>query len=525
MSRPNGGWRTGNAVRRQPLLIQLVIVCLLGGVFSVILGTALGLSSFRDVGYPDSATLLRVGELVHSGRLYPPIDKPPYLVTLYGPAFYVFLAIPYRLAEAAGVAPQVPVRLCLLGVFCGCLALIFLMARRLYGSRRMAGLSALFAVSLLPVASWTTQIRSDFLGVFFSLLSIYLFLLKEGTPGWAAAAVCAGVALLVKQTFVAVPVAMAGWLIYRRRYKESIFWAGAVALTAGGGYAVAWWREPLLWQHMAAIRHPIFEYREALNTIGTALSQPVVPFCMVAGLLILWKGPPERLLFLIYCFLSWAISVLTVPQAGGAINYFWEPLMASALLAGPGLSELQRKLRFTPLAVTAILGVLLVGWFFPLLHEDIGYVRERYAGMKTYRVRRAKWQAFASFVSGRRLLSTFPDITLLSALPEIPDPYLNRALALRGQWNSAKVVDQIDASQYDFIVIGQNDKIGWRGLRTWDDAMWAALKRTYRLACVFETMEIWLPSQRAGEILPGLSAIGCEAPTTHTLLDDGPSPR
>ena len=110
-------------------------------------------------------------------------------------------------------------------------------------------------------------------------------------------------------------------------------------------------------------------------------------------------------------------------------------------------------------------------------------------------------------------------------MPEIPDPYLNRALELRGQWNSAKVVDQIDASRFTLIVIGENDKIGWRGLRTWDDAMWAALKRTYKLACVFETMEIWLPSQRAGEILPGLSAIGCEAPTTHTLLEDDTSPQ
>jgi len=42
--------------------------------------------------------------------------------------------------------------------------------------------------------------------------------------------------------------------------------------------------------------------------------------------------------------------------------------------------------------------------------------------------------------------------------------------------------------------------------------MWAALRRSYRLGCVFETMEIWLPSQRAGQILPSLAAIGCDAP-------------
>jgi hypothetical protein len=509
---PKGAGRVTHALRRQPLFIQAVTVLLLGGALSVMLGTALGLVSFRDVGYPDSATLLRVSEFVRTGHLYPAIDQPPYLVTLYGPAFYVFLAIPYRLAQAAGVPPQIPLRLAILGAFCGCLTLIFLIGRRLYGSRQIASLGALFAASLLPVASWTTQIRCDFLGVFFALLSLYLFLLKDGWPGLIVAAVCAGVVLLVKQTFVAVAAAMLVWLLYRRRYRESILWGGGVALTAAGGYALAWWREPLLAKHVAAIRHPVFEFREALTTIGTAASQPVFPFFLVAGLLILWKGPPERLLFLIYCVFAWAVAILTVPQAGGAINYFWEPLLASAVLAGAGLYDLQRKIKATPLAVTALLTALLLGWFLPLLHEDIGYLREGYAAVRTYRVRRARWESFASLVSGRRLLSTFPDITLLAATPEIPDPYLNRALELRRQWNSAPVVNEIDAGRFDFVVIGQNDKIGWRGLRTWDDAMWGALRRSYRLGCVFETMEIWLPSQRAGEILPSLAAIGCEAP-------------
>ena len=242
------------------------------------------------------------GELVHTGRLYPPIDKPPYLVTLYGPAFYVFLAVPYRLAEAAGVSPQVPVRLCILGVFCLCLAVIFLIGKRLYGSTQIAGLGVLFAASLLPVASWTTQVRCDFLGVFFALLSVYVFLLKDGWPGLAAAAVCAGVALLVKQTFIAIPVAMAGWLIYRRRYRR-VCLLGRRRRTDRGRrlcHRVVARANPVA----AHCRYPSpdFEFREALNTIGTAVSQPAIPFCVVAGLLILWKGPPERLLFLITAF-------------------------------------------------------------------------------------------------------------------------------------------------------------------------------------------------------------------------------
>jgi hypothetical protein len=39
--------------------------------------------------------------------------------------------------------------------------------------------------------------------------------------------------------------------------------------------------------------------------------------------------------------------------------------------------------------------------------------------------------------------------------------------------------------------------------------MWKAVKSRYRLACVFDGMEIWLPRQQATELLPGLSSMGC----------------
>src|SRR5262245_19329309 len=57
-------------LRRLPLLTGSVVVLLLAGTFCVVVGTILGLQHFRDVGYPDSATLLRVRQYVHSGHLY-----------------------------------------------------------------------------------------------------------------------------------------------------------------------------------------------------------------------------------------------------------------------------------------------------------------------------------------------------------------------------------------------------------------------------------------------------------------------
>ena len=95
-----------------------------------------------------------------------------------------------------------------------------------------------------------------------------------------------------------------------------------------------------------------------------------------------------------------------------------------------------------------------------------------------------------STVSGRRLLSTYPDVTVHSMTPEIPDPYMNSELELRGQWKSGPVVAQINAGMYELIVIKEGEAEahegdGYRGVRKWDAGMWAAFKRTYGLACVF----------------------------------------
>jgi hypothetical protein len=513
----NEAWTAGRiikAVRPKALLGGSVVALLLASAFCIAVGTALGLANFRDVSYPDSAPLLRIGEFIRSGRIYPDIDRPPYLVTLYGPLTYVLLAIPYRLAQAAGITPQVLVRVGIVGALCLCVLLTFMISRRLYGSRPMAWLCALFAVSALPMVSWTTAIRGDFLALALSLLSLYWFLLTNGRPRGIGAAICAGIALLVKQTFVAVPLAIVSWLIYRRRYKEAFLWSTGLALTVLGGYAIAWWREPLMLKHIAALRHPILHYGQALMILGNAVSQPVVPLAVIGGFLALWKRTPERLLLLTYCIVAWFVASLTIPQVGGAINYFWEPLVASAVLAGAGLCELQRKANRTPILVTAMLFVLLLRAFVPMLWGELTYLRKSYANVADYQVRKTHWESFVSTVSGRRLLSTYPDVTVLSMNPEIPDPFLNSTLELRGLWNSEPIVGEINAGAYDLIVISKGEaeapkNNGYRGIRNWDDGMWLALKRTYAPACVFQDMEIWLPNRGSGEILPRLSGIGC----------------
>jgi len=151
-----------------------------------------------------------------------------------------------------------------------------------------------------------------------------------------------------------------------------------------------------------------------------------------------------------------------------------------------------------------------------VLWEEFTYLGTSYANVADYQVRKTKWESFVSTVSGRRLLSTYPDVTVLSTTPEIPDPFLNSTLERRGKWSSGPVVAEINAGVYDLIVIAKGEAEGrkgdgYRGIRNWDDEMWQALKRTYALACVSQDMEIWLPNRGSDKILPKLSGIGCIA--------------
>jgi hypothetical protein len=517
--------RTKESLRNRPLFSTTVVAFLLLCALLTMVGTAIEVFNFRDVSYPDSSDLLRIGEVVQTGVIYPDGDRPPYLVSLYGPLTYILLSIPYRLGVAFGITPFIALRFGVVFAFLLCVLMVYLISKRLSGSRSTALLCVLFAASAVPLRQWTTQIRGDFLGLALSLLSIYLFLCSRRRSQVMLAAACAAIALLCKQTFVAAPLAVFVWLIYKKRYQEASLWALVFASTAAAGYAIVMWHEPFMLRSITVMRHPVLEYTHALAIFLDAVAQPVTPFAAVGALSILCSREPNRLAFLVYCAAAWLVALLTIPQAGGNINYFWESLFTSAVLAGPGLRELERRINQIPAIATATMMILLVWSFVPLLHDQLVALNLCRTNLAQYRARREKWESLVSIVSGRRLLSTSSDISLLSSMPEIPDPFLNGSLELKRGWDSRPIAAQMDAGVYDLIVTRDQEadkhQDDYRGVRKWSEGMWGALKKAYGPACVLQNdkyseeagddggEEIWLPRHGAHDILPRLLSIGC----------------
>ena len=514
-------------MQRRRLFTILVLSALAAGAFYVAVGTVLGLASFRDVNYPDSATLLRVKEFAGTGRLYPEINLPPYYVTLYGPLTYVFLGVPYSLAQIAGIDPQVLVRTLPAIASFVCLALIFFITEHLYGSRQIAWVSVLFAASISPLAIWTTQIRGDLPGISLALTSVYLTVsslkhltaknsttIRSGKFTWrtVASPMIGGAAVLVKQTFFAATAATVCWLLFRRRYREAVFRAIVFAFTVAGAYGFAGWREPLLAEHLAAIRHPVLEYAGTWRILSRGLMQPELPFLAIGAYVSIRKATSERLLIPIYCLIAWVITLLTVSQVGAGTNYLLEPLLVSAILAGPGFAELQQQIDRMALRRAVVVSVCVLLCFVPIAFYETDGFSGLYQEMLSFREDKRNWQAFVKYVAGRNLLSTIPDITIQAKVPMIPDPFLNSVLERAGTWKYDPVVARIHAKAFDIIITYEGeaeDPSGYRGIPSWNGAMWTEVRKAYKPACVFEGMEVWLPKQGDPSILPGLLRMGC----------------
>ena len=494
-------------IARLSPVAAIAIATLSVGVLAVAASSIAGLRNFSDVGYPDSATLLRVGEFVHSGKIYPDFRAPPYLVSLYGPLTYVLLGIPYTIAETMGVEPRVALKLGVFAAWCACLVLVFFIGRRVNRSATAGLVSALFAASLLPMAGSTTQLRGDFPALAFSLLSIYLLLRAGEHTTSAGAIIAAGAALLVKQTFVAVPVGITVWLLWGRHWRAAAVWAVSIAGLVAAGYAVAWYREPLFADHLAALRRPIFEFREVPEILGEAVRQLCVPFAIVGGLAAVRRRTAAASLPVAVALSSWLVAVATIPQVGGSINYFWEPLCISAVLAATGLLEIHRRVGTAPPLVTALVTILLLGWAGPLVTGDLAELKAQYRAARSFNARRATWLRFSHALAGHRLLSSDSPIAILSSTPEMPDPYVNSILNRGGIWSFQPVLSNIAAHRYEAIVLvpGQtSDNIGYRGIQIWSDEMWSTITREYRLACVAADREIWLPRDAANDLCAAL---------------------
>jgi hypothetical protein len=240
----------------------------------------------------------------------------------------------------------------------------------------------------------------------------------------------------------------------------------------------------------------VFEFYNALPLIREAFSQPQFVFGIFGILLATRRWDSQKLLFPCYWLFSWIVAITSLLQIGGDRNYLWEPLLVSAIAAGPGVIWFTRKLNGRPRSLRVITVIILYAAFFPVLKMEIFQLSASYGKLKIHASAQSEWESFISKITGHRMLSTFPDITVRSYVPEMPDPFLNMVLEQRGKWDYAPILQQTRSQSYDFVVVRSDLAAGGtfhRGMGIWPPSVWQALRRDYALGCVLGNMEVWLP--------------------------------
>src|SRR5262245_3487373 len=286
----------------------------------------------EDAGYGDSYILHDIQYFQQTGVIYRDLSQPPSQPAQYSPMLYVLLALPGSLfpIENPFVGPRVIVftayLLCVVVTASIAHAIIPLPGTWLWG--------VLLGSSITSMTFWILQLRSDFLGILFELLSIRLLLNRSR---WAIliAGICAGLALQFKITMIAALAAGSLWLFFNRNWRLLLLFVLAGVATSGGLYFFFSFREPRMITQITTFSTIIPEYRELIHHIARTLSEPVALLAVAALPVIGRRLRPWRRwrLLLLFSAISFFIAASTDVHAGANLNYFYEFLFSATPLA------------------------------------------------------------------------------------------------------------------------------------------------------------------------------------------------
>jgi hypothetical protein len=458
-----------------------------------------------DAGYADSYVLYDVLRVQETGIIYRDLSQPPYLPSLYSPLVYLVFSLAGRVFPFDN--PFIGPRLLSILAFLVCGAVAISLVRTLVPVRCAAIWGVLLACTVRGMWSWLLLIRSDFLGIGFSLLAVRLLMSRRR---WTAilAGTSAGLATQFKLTFIAAIAAGALWLSFRREWKVlSIFLAGA-ALACVGPYLVFLIREPRMAAQILALSRGVTDLPGCLKLTYQAITEPVVLFAVAGMPLRALRVSSRWGLLTLFIAISFGIAIVTALQAGAAFNYFFEAQLAVIPVSVMGI------LRLTALAGQRILvGLFLAGLVGARMVEP--NARElRDDPMRpraSVKYRNDEFRKLERVLQGRRIFSTVPRVALIDPSPALTEPFLLGTLQRSGIFNAEPLLGRIRSGEFEIVItFGWN--LAWRTLVEVGPELRAAIASFYRPACRVSGYLVYLPAHQSvssSRLSQELSDIGC----------------
>ena len=428
----------------------------------------------------EEGNILNAAVRVNSGLTpYPDPHAYPNALDPYGPIGYSLAAACLRLGGLSFTLGRLGI------IGCGLLiaVLLLLLIREWTGSGLLATSFGLYFLANGVTRTWLPLLRVDLLAIALSMAGLWLCMRSAGR-WWLPSTALFALALFVKYTALAAPVACVVYLLLRRDFRRGFWLAGALGALCGAGFV--WMQahtDGNFAYHMFRTHPDVYTFRRLLGIF--ILVEPsvvaLVPM-LLAFLLLKWR---RALPALSYLCCTVGVVMVTGGKAGSFINHFLEPIAACSAAAALGyqaLAQSPRAPRLLPLlpCTLGVVALYLAGAFT----QDTRVVPLYVSGCTdVYRLVREP--------PGQRVLSeNVGAVVLAGQVPEVSNPFVLNQLVRHRDLPGQPLEKMVADHQFDLIVLtNEPEEMQMAGSTRWWPRLINAMDTSYRVAKIYDCTE------------------------------------
>jgi Dolichyl-phosphate-mannose-protein mannosyltransferase len=485
------GWasRLPKALSRLSV-VSLLLYCVFGALLVVIGAMRLIPATTVDTVGSEMVNPFLGILAVRTGHLYHSLSAPPYTPQPFGPLSYVASA---TIARASHLDLDATIRLGrILDFVCFllCAVMAWLINRRLGFSQGESALAGLMLLAQPAFQRWGAAMRPDIPALLAMLAALY-FAVRNGknrNADCALAGLLVAVGFLFKQSAAVAGVAIAVVYLFRREYRRLailIVSAGVAVLIALALLLRS--REPFL-EHFFVAGQESWSLFGGAEWVANHMSKPTIFLALAVGAVgstrALFEDEPAQMVASFALF-NLCAGFATIPQLGGAMNYFLPGFAGCALLLPFAIRVFRENSNSVHSAGILIILAFLVG----LAECAVAY----YRSVPAIPRQGVPW----GYVASLRILSDDDYLVQRGRDPELVDLFTTHSLELQHRWDSSGLIQNVQSGDYDLVVLNHGHIVdSYRGIALLGAKVTDALNANYTLVCVAGNTLVLKPRSR-----------------------------
>ena len=459
--------------------LSLAIYCVLSSVAISAAGAKL-LPNQTDNTYPESTNIYAAIQAAQTGHLYAVPSQPPYVLQPFGPLYYVINAAIARASHLNFELIRARARLLTYGCFILSAVIIFLICIRLRFSTVDSILAALLFLGQPYFVTWNVTVRPDMLFLMVMLLSLLCAVAGDsfGGAGYVLSGVLAGLAFLIKQPGIAVPIAVLMILLYRKKFRTAAVFTLSAVLPVVLVFSVLLWQRGPFLEQFTSVGKGIWSLREGAVFAADRLSIMLVLVPVMIGVIgfaqAIRSEDTSSQTVAVFAITNWVVGFSGLPQVGADVNYFLPGLAGCGLLLPFAIQMIRRHL-YSKVYLAII--VLTFSW---MIRQEVVILSRVFSD-----VLRPAERSYIS-LEPFKILSDRPIFTVHGRDADLLDPFTAHEFELTGHWDPSPILAKIQRGDYDLIILASGNwhVIGdFRGIAWFGPTLVNAMNENYRVLC------------------------------------------